>query len=262
MAARAAIKARRPDLPVGLVLAIVDDVVVGDDPSVRDRKRAEVYERWLELARDDDFIGVQNYERVRYDGDGPVPTAEGTPRNQMGTAIEPLSLAGAVATRYEVAGVPVLVTEHGMATPRRQLRAAFIEPSLRGLLDAMDDGVPVLGYLHWTLMDNFEWIFGYGTSSACTRSTARRSPARRSRARRSTPRSYGPTPCPPETQAARVARRLGDQPAQRSLDATRPGDRQQVGLALALGDQPDRLVVVGLGQLLGPHHVVLLARRR
>ena len=42
-AARAAIKARRPELPVGLSLAIVDDLVVGDDASVRDRKRAEVY---------------------------------------------------------------------------------------------------------------------------------------------------------------------------------------------------------------------------
>ena len=41
------------------------------------------------------------------------------------------------------------------------LRAALIGPALAGLLDAVEDGVPVLGYLHWSLLDNFEWIFGY-----------------------------------------------------------------------------------------------------
>jgi beta-glucosidase len=162
VAATAAIKARRADLPVGLSLAIVDDVVDGDDPSVRDRKRAEVYERWLELAREDDFVGVQNYERIAYDGHGAVPPAPGVPLNQMGSAVEPLSLGGAVRYAHEATGVPVLVTEHGMSTDDDTLRAGFLEPSLRGLLDAMDDGVPVLGYLHWTLMDNFEWVFGYG----------------------------------------------------------------------------------------------------
>jgi beta-glucosidase len=162
LAARDAIKARRPDLPVGLSLAIIDDQVAGDDASVRDRKRAEVYTRWLELARGDDFVGVQNYERVVYDGTGQVPLPEGTPTNHMGSAIEPLSLAGAVRYAYEVAGVPVLVTEHGMSTDDDASRAAFLAPSLAGLLDAIEDGVPVLGYTHWTLMDNFEWIFGYG----------------------------------------------------------------------------------------------------
>jgi beta-glucosidase len=162
LAGKAAIKARRADLPVGLSIAIVDDVVDGDDASVRDRKRAEVYERWLELSRDDDFVGVQNYERIPYDGHGPVAPPAGTPRNQMGSAIEPLSLGGSVRYAHEAAGVPVLVTEHGMSTDDDTLRAGFIEPSLRGLLDVMDDGVPVLGYLHWTLMDNFEWVFGYG----------------------------------------------------------------------------------------------------
>ena len=162
VAAKAAIKARRPDLPVGLSLAIVDDVVAGDDPSVRDRKRAEVYERWLELARDDDFVGVQNYERIAYDGSGPVAPPAGAALNQMGSAIEPLSLAGSVRYAHEATGVPVLVTEHGMSTGDDSLRADFIEPSLVGLLDVMDEGVPVLGYLHWTLMDNFEWVFGYG----------------------------------------------------------------------------------------------------
>jgi beta-glucosidase len=162
LAARAAIKARRADLPVGLSLAIIDDLVVGDDASVRDRKRAEVYERWLELAREDDFVGVQNYERILYDGNGPVRPSEGTQVNQMGSAIEPLSLAGAVRYAHDVAQVPVLVTEHGMSTDDDTLRAAFIEPSLVGLLDVIADGVPVLGYTHWTLMDNFEWVFGYG----------------------------------------------------------------------------------------------------
>ncbi len=35
------------------------------------------------------------------------------------------------------------------------------EPSLAGLLDAIESGTPVLGYCHLSLMDNFEWIFGY-----------------------------------------------------------------------------------------------------
>jgi beta-glucosidase len=160
-AARAAIKGRRADLPVGLSLAIIDDVVAGDDPTVRDRKRAEVYEPWLRLARDDDFIGVQNYERLVYDGNGVVPPPPDAPRNQMGTPVEPLSLAGAVRYAYRETGVPVLVTEHGMGTPDDTQRAAFLAPALAGLREVVDEGVPVLGYLHWTLMDNFEWIFGY-----------------------------------------------------------------------------------------------------
>ena len=47
LAAKAAIKARRPTCPSASRIAIVDDVVEGDDPSVRDRKRAEVYDHWL-----------------------------------------------------------------------------------------------------------------------------------------------------------------------------------------------------------------------
>jgi beta-glucosidase len=161
-AARTAIKAKRADLPVGLSLAIMDDVVVdGADPSVRDRKRTECYQPWLELAQDDDFVGVQNYERVPFDSEGIVEPAEGADVNVMGTEVEPRSLAGAVTYAHEVAQVPVLVTEHGMGTPDDTLRAAFIEPALAGLLDTVEAGVPVLGYCHWSLLDNFEWIFGY-----------------------------------------------------------------------------------------------------
>ena len=161
IAAREAVKARRPDLPVGLSIAICDDVAEPGGEAIRDRKRAEVYDHWLTVARDDDFIGVQNYERVVYGPDGQLPEPEGTVLNAMGTAVEPASLGGAARYAHEVSNRPVLVTEHGVGTPDDTVRAAFIEPSLAGLLAASQDGVPVLGYCHWTLLDNFEWISGY-----------------------------------------------------------------------------------------------------
>ena len=161
VAARDAIKSRRADLPVGLSIAICDDVGHGDGVALRDRKRAEVYDHWLDVARDDDFIGVQNYERVHYGPDGPLPAPEGAVVNEMGTAVDPASLGGAVRYAHAVSGKPVLVTEHGIGTADDAVRAEFIAPALAGLREAIDDGVPVLGYLHWTLLDNFEWIFGY-----------------------------------------------------------------------------------------------------
>jgi beta-glucosidase len=160
-AGKEAIKAACPDLPVGLSIAIIDDRVVGDDASVRDRKRAEVYERWLVLARDDDFVGVQNYEAVPYDANGEVPPPEGVPVNGMGSAIDPTSLAGAVRYAYEMAHVPILVTEHGLSHDDDALRVPFIPAAIEALREVMDDAVPVVGYTHWSLLDNFEWIFGY-----------------------------------------------------------------------------------------------------
>ncbi|MEU1972136.1 family 1 glycosylhydrolase [Microbacterium sp. NPDC019599] len=160
-AAKDAVKQRRPELPVGLSLAMCDDVAAPGGEGIRDRKRAEVYDYWLRLAADDDFVGVQNYERLHYGPDGLLPPADGAVLNGMGTPVDPESLRGAVEYAHAVSGVPVFVTEHGVSTPDDSIRAAFIEPSLEGLAHAIADGIPVIGYCHWTLMDNFEWIFGY-----------------------------------------------------------------------------------------------------
>ena len=62
--------------PSAFSIAMVDDVAAPGGEALRDRKRDEVYGRWLDLARDDDFVGVQNYERVVYGPDGPVPAPE------------------------------------------------------------------------------------------------------------------------------------------------------------------------------------------
>ena len=158
--ARAAVKARRGDLPVGVSLAVADEVALPGGEAHRDAKRAAVYDHWLRVAREDDFVGVQNYERLLHGPDGEV-VPDG-PRNGMGSVVDPASLAGAVRYAHQVSGVPVLVTEHGVQTDDDSVRTAFL-PAALGLLAAeVAAGTPVLGYCHWTLLDNFEWIFGYG----------------------------------------------------------------------------------------------------
>lgn len=157
---RAAIKAARSDLPVGVTLSVIDEQASGKR-SLRDEVRQELYGAWLEAARGDDFIGVQNYERAVWNDKGRLPPPDDADRNWSGTEVWAPSLAGAVRYVHEVTGLPILVSEHGVGTDDDALRARFIPAALEGLKQAMDDGVPVLGYVHWSLLDNFEWIFGY-----------------------------------------------------------------------------------------------------
>jgi beta-glucosidase len=178
VAGRAAIKGVLPSLPVGVSIAITDDQAVGRQ-SRRDEKRAYVYGAWLEAAKSDDFLGVQNYDRMRLDAKGNLPPPEGSARNSMGAEIYPPSLAGAVRYAHSVTGKPIFVTEHGVSADDDALRAAFIPAALRELKAAIDAGVPVIGYLHWSLLDNYEWIFGFGPKFgliAVDRQTFRRSP--------------------------------------------------------------------------------------
>lgn len=60
-------------------------------------------------------------------------------------------------TAHLLPGVPILVTENGIATDDDAQRVAYTTGALRGLADAMADGADVRGYLHWSLLDNYEW---------------------------------------------------------------------------------------------------------
>lgn len=177
-AGRAAIKAARASLPVGVSLAIQDDVAVGGD-SIRDLKRAEVYAPWLEAAREDDFIGVQNYERMYIGAHGTTHAPDGVRLGFSGQDNNPASLGAAVRYAHATTSRPVIVTENGLNTPDDTQRAAYIPAALAGLHAAIADGVPVLGYMHWSLLDNFEWSAGYAPRFglvAVDRKTFRRRP--------------------------------------------------------------------------------------
>jgi beta-glucosidase len=56
---------------------------------------------------------------------------------------------------------PVLITENGVADREDKIRSQFIIDHIAEIKRAIDDGVEVIGYLHWSLMDNYEWHEGY-----------------------------------------------------------------------------------------------------
>ena len=130
--------------------------------------RAADEDVFVSTSRDDDFLGVQVYTR-RYvtAASGLLPhgcTFDGPARHvtQMGWTYAPDALGDCLRRAAELApGLPLLVTENGIATSDDDERIAYTAEALAGVHAALADGVPVEGYLHWSLLDNFEWMHGY-----------------------------------------------------------------------------------------------------
>jgi beta-glucosidase len=156
-----AVKSGPGNAKVGWSLALVD-LQAADDGGPRYEEalqRASI--DWLEVAREDDFIGVQTYSRNLIGPDGAVPPPEGAPTMQTGWEVYPEALEHTIRLAAAHTGVPVVVTENGMATDDDTARLAYTRSALEGLARCLADGLDVRGYLHWTLLDNFEWMSGY-----------------------------------------------------------------------------------------------------
>jgi beta-glucosidase len=160
-AAFEAIKSGPGDAQVGWTLALVDLQSADGGEARLDRARQGAQLDFLDVSRGDDWVGVQTYSRNVLGADGVVPVAEGTPTMQTGWEVYPAALGHTVRLAAEQTGVPVMVTENGMATDDDQARTAYTRAALEGLVACLGDGVDVRGYLHWTLLDNFEWMAGY-----------------------------------------------------------------------------------------------------
>jgi len=81
----------------------------------------------------------------------------GRPLTDMGWEVVPEGLGRVVRRLWEAYKLPVLVTENGLADSTGERRDGFIREHLESLARAGADGVPLLGYLHWSLIDNYEW---------------------------------------------------------------------------------------------------------
>lgn len=148
-----------PDANIGWTVAC--QALTCASPAAEERFLQERYaweDLYLDAAVNDDFIGVQSYSSKEVDENGVVPTKPHPDNTQMGATYRPDALGIAVRHAWEqTKHVPVLVTENGIATDDDERRIAYTTGALQGLFDAMRDGVDVRGYLHWSLIDNFEW---------------------------------------------------------------------------------------------------------
>jgi beta-glucosidase len=99
----------------------------------------------------------------------PVPGP--LPRTQMGWEIYPQGLEDTLTrlSRDYIGTLPVYVTENGMAWDDRvtdgavhdPARISFISDHVRATRNAIDTGTNVRGFFYWSLLDNYEWAFGY-----------------------------------------------------------------------------------------------------
>lgn len=125
-----------------------------------------------------DFYGINIYSGnpVVAGGGGPegapriVPFPAGWPQTAMKWFVAPESLRWGARFTYERYGLPMVITENGMANldwpdaaghVRDPQRIDYTRQYLLALHQSIQDGADVRGYFHWSIMDNFEWAEGY-----------------------------------------------------------------------------------------------------
>lgn len=122
-----------------------------------------------------DFLGINYYFRTNVVSDGQHGYTEvdldGVERTQMGWEVYPDGLRHLlIGFQHEYPKLPpIYITENGMATDDQVVdgevddrqRISFLNRHLEAVTQAVKAGVDVRGYFIWSLLDNFEWAFGY-----------------------------------------------------------------------------------------------------
>jgi beta-glucosidase len=156
-----ALRAGPGDFPVGLTLSMSEWAAEPGCEARLVELRAEHEDVYLRATEGDDFIGVQAYSRTRVGERGVIGPERGVEVLPMGYEYWPNAAAASIRHAAEVTGLPIYVTENGIGTDDDEQRIRYLRDSLTAIAQTIDDGIDVRGYFHWSLLDNFEWAFGY-----------------------------------------------------------------------------------------------------
>lgn len=155
------IKALCPAIKVGLTLSLFDYQALDGGEAQVDKLWYEDFGFYLPYFKGDDFLGVQNYSRKIVDVKGARAPADGVAVTQMGYEDYPASIGNVLRKVAKEYHGELIVTENGIATSDDRRRCEFIREAYASVMDAKEAGVSVKGYLHWSLLDNFEWQAGF-----------------------------------------------------------------------------------------------------
>lgn len=152
------IKADKPDLQIGITKNN-QDWESNKNPAYR---LASMFMKWFwnrrfldKIAERQDFIGVNHYFHRK------LGEKKRHPTNDLGWEIYPKGIYNVLAELKSYAK-PIYITENGLADEADSKRARFIKDYLYWLHRAIQAGVVIRGYFHWSLIDNFEWAYGFG----------------------------------------------------------------------------------------------------
>jgi beta-glucosidase len=131
-----------------------------------------VLNAFLGGGRHDDstFIGLNYYGRVRFHHFRAMIPASGMPVKHLDDfgfvcddMVEryPEGMVKILSYFQRRFRLPLYITEHGAASPDEKFRARDLRENLAALHRAMAGGADVRGFFYWSLLDNFEWQFGY-----------------------------------------------------------------------------------------------------
>lgn len=157
------IKLKYPKSKIGLAHSLT--YFYPGDSSVISKLSAKVAhtfgnEYFINLVRKrQDYLGLNYYFANRLIGTRVHNPDD--PKNDLGWSMEPDKLRPLLNQLYSKYRLPIMITESGVADRRDSHRKWWISQSIKSMDGAQKDGVKMLGYIHWSLLDNFEWAEGF-----------------------------------------------------------------------------------------------------